>query len=302
MKRFELALYVCLAKSTFCNTEQSGHGSSCAEMGMSIHSDSSKSKGENLVGSSNVKRLESDLGSLSLKDELEGHNKAHSLLVELVDGKADPMKASADYRQNLQQVTYSSVQSCNMEQSPSLSKSYSDMNVNRPSCSYVEMPISVGASGHGPNGVAMEGPSEEGLYHFNTNNWLPSDQSRHCPSLEPSCNGLMFNEWGRCSMPPLSWGGRVVGKREVKGYAKTNCMEDYDTFVNIFEEGSLLYCNMSFEALLNVRKHLEELGFPCKAVNDGLWLQVCVLASIQIPSVFYFRSELFILLYNESLH
>ncbi|KAM7254752.1 hypothetical protein ACFE04_019993 [Oxalis oulophora] len=30
---------------------------------------------------------------------------------------------------------------------------------------------------------------------------------------------------------------------------------------------------MSFESMLNVRKQLEELGFPCKAVNDGLWLQ-----------------------------
>ncbi len=44
--------------------------------------------------------------------------------------------------------------------------------------------------------------------------------------------------------------------------------------MNIFERGSLLYCNMSFDALLSVRKQLEEFGFPCKAVNDGLWLQV----------------------------
>ena len=129
--------------------------------------------------------------------------------------------------------------------------------------------------------VEWPGPSEEGpCYHLNNNNWLASDQSRHCSSLDSSCSGLMLNDWGRCGMASLSWGGRIVGKRQVKSYVKGNCGvrgEEYDAFVNIFEGGSLLYCNMSFEALLNVRKQLEELGFPCKAVNDGLWLQVCFL-------------------------
>lgn len=54
--------------------------------------------------------------------------------------------------------------------------------------------------------------------------------------------------------------------------------------MNIFEGGSLLYCNMSFEALLTVRKQLEEFGFPCKALNDGLWLQVCIISfGVELP-------------------
>ncbi|KAL9353503.1 hypothetical protein Peur_056183 [Populus x canadensis] len=147
-----------------------------------------------------------------------------------------------------------------------------------------EMPISAGTSGLESSGVAMEGPSEDGSYHLNNNNWLASNQSRNCNSLDPSGNGLILNDWERCDMPQLSWGGRVVGRRQVKGYAKGNCgfhREDYDTFINIFEGGSLLYCNMSFEALLNVRKQLEELGFPCKAVNDGLWLQMLLSQRVQ---------------------
>jgi hypothetical protein len=51
--------------------------------------------------------------------------------------------------------------------------------------------------------------------------------------------------------------------------------------MNIFERGSLLYCNMSFDALLSVRKQLEEFGFPCKAVNDGLWLQMLLCHRVQ---------------------
>lgn len=168
-----------------------------------------------------------------------------------------------------------------IDQSSSMSNSFSDTEGIRTSCSYVEMPIGSGTSGLGASGMAMEGPSEEGsCYHLNNNNWLANHQSRHCSSMDSSCSGLTLNDWGRCGVASLSWGGRIVGKRQVKSYAKGNCGvhgEEYDAFVNIFEGGSLLYCNMSFEALLNVRKQLEELGFPCKAVNDGLWLQVCFL-------------------------
>jgi hypothetical protein len=283
LKRFELALYTLLAKGAFCKTEHSEQGSPSAEANMDVHSDSSKAKGKNLSDNCTSNALESELGCLALKDGLEGHDAARNLLVELADGVVDFQPGVSVSKQQAQQAAYTqsnlgTLHPCDVGQSSSLSNSFSVMNANGTSCSYVEMPISAGTSGLESSGVAMEGPSEDGSYHLNNNNWLASNQSRNCNSLDPSGNGLILNDWERCDMPQLSWGGRVVGRRQVKGYAKGNCgfhREDYDTFINIFEGGSLLYCNMSFEALLNVRKQLEELGFPCKAVNDGLWLQVC---------------------------
>ncbi|CBI26054.3 unnamed protein product, partial [Vitis vinifera] len=255
-KRFELALYTLLAKDAFCKAEHPEQESSTSEMGMGTHSNSSKVKGKNLTDNGTSKILESELGHMNLKDELEGHNAAHNILVELADGVVD-----FQYGANtIQQV------SCTQS-----------------SCSYVEMPIAVGTDGLGANEVAMEGPSEEGSCYLNNNNWLSGDQSAHCSSMNSSCNGPMPSEWGRCGLPP-SCGDRVVGRRQVKGHDKGNsgvCREEYDAFANIFEGGSLLYCNMSFEALLNVRRQLEELGFPCKAVNDGLWLQMLLSQRVQ---------------------
>lgn len=267
-----MALYALLAKGSLCKTELPEQVNSNSDMGVGVHSDSSKAKGKNVVGSCSRKRSDSEPGCC-LKDELKCQNAAHGLLVELVDSVDNFQVVVSDSKQS----NLDSSQLHEVEPSSSISNTFSEMNGNRTSYSYVEMPIGVGMSGLGTSGMAMEGPSESGSYNFNNTNWIAGDQSRHCTSIESSCNGLILNDWGRCGMPPLSWGGRVVGKREVKGYAKGNCGvrgEEYDTFVNIFEGGSLLYCNMSFEALLNVRKQLEELGFPCKAVNNGLWLQV----------------------------
>lgn len=281
-KRFELALYTLLAKDAFCKAEHPEQESSTSEMGMGTHSNSSKVKGKNLTDNGTSKILESELGHMNLKDELEGHNAAHNILVELADGVVD-----FQYGANtIQQVscTQSNVgprYSCSMEQTASFSNTFSDGI--RSSCSYVEMPIAVGTDGLGANEVAMEGPSEEGSCYLNNNNWLSGDQSAHCSSMNSSCNGPMPSEWGRCGLPP-SCGDRVVGRRQVKGHDKGNsgvCREEYDAFANIFEGGSLLYCNMSFEALLNVRRQLEELGFPCKAVNDGLWLQMLLSQRVQ---------------------
>ncbi|XP_050216271.1 uncharacterized protein LOC126667358 [Mercurialis annua] len=277
-KRFELALYALLVKCAPCNTEHSEQGTSCSEMGVGLHSDSSKAKGKSLDDNFCRKRLESEVGRCS-KNEIEVQSGAHGLLVELIDSVNDFKVVVSDSQQsNLDPMPLSDA-----ERSSSLTNSFPGINGNRTSCSYIEMPIGVGTSGLGSSGGTMEGPSETGSYHLNSNNWASGDQSRHC-TTQSSCNGLMLSEWGRCGVPPLSWGGRVVGKRQVKSFAKCNCgvrEEEYDTFVNIFEGGSLLYCNMSFEALLNVRKQLEELGFPCKAVNDGLWLQMLLSQRVQ---------------------
>ncbi|KAJ8766464.1 hypothetical protein K2173_022523 [Erythroxylum novogranatense] len=285
-KRFELALYALLAKGAFCKNEHPDQGSSSSEMGMGIHSDSYKTKGITFVNNFSNKRLESEFGSLNLKDDVEGHA-APNEKIELIDCVVG-FKTGAPDSEQIQQVMCiqsNSVTShpCRVEQSSSPSNSFSEINRYKTPCRYIEMSNGVGTRALGIPGVAMEGPSEEGSYQLNNNTWLSGDQLRHCNPGDPSSSSQIPNDWGRC-VSPLSWGGRVVGKRQVKGYARGNCGisgEDSDGFVTIFEGGSLLYCNMSFEALLNVRKQLEELGFPCKAVNDGLWLQMLLSQRVQ---------------------
>lgn len=281
IERFELAFYTFLAKSALCKGEQPEEGCLSTEMGTTSHSDFPKVEGNNLSYRGTDKQLESELGCMSLKDDLEALNAARNVMVESADGVVG---SETGVHSSKQQLLQGSRTDSHMEpryngdvEQLSSSNSLSYMDDVRSLTSYLEMPSGVGTSGLTGNGVAMEGPSEEGsCYQLNNNSWLSRDQ-RHCNTMNASYNGFMPGEWGRCGMPPLSWGGRVVGRRQVKGYAKGNCgmsEEEYDAFVNIFEGGSLLYCNMSFQALLNVRKHLEELGFPCKAVNDSLWLQV----------------------------
>ncbi|XAR57082.1 hypothetical protein NMG60_11025100 [Bertholletia excelsa] len=287
-KRFELALYSFHAKIAYDKQEHSEQGTLCSEMATDVLCESSDNKGKNVIDNGSNKQLESEMRHLSLKDDLEGHKSTHNVLVELADCVVDSQTGIHGPEQQLQQASYTKSHMeprylANNERFSS-SSSFSYAEDIRPSCSYLEMPIGVGTSGMAGDGVTSEGPSEEGSYYqLNNNSWLSGDQS-HCTSVDPSYNGLMPSEWGRCGLPPLSWGGRIVGRRQVKGYAKRNCGvggEEYDAFVNIFEGGSLLYCNMSFEALLNVRKHLEELGFPCKAVNDALWLQMLLRQRVQ---------------------
>lgn len=283
--RFELALYTFLAKCALCKQEHSGQGSTSSEAGMDSHSDSSNAKGKNLIDGFNNKKLETELGRLTLKDDSDGHNADHNLLVELTDCVVNFQTEVPNSQKQAQQVVCPQSKlepgyPCNTGGSSSLNNSFIVTDATRTSCSYAEIPVGVGGSGLGANEMAQEGPSDEGsCYHLNNHSWLArDDHSGNCSAVNLSTNELISNDWGRFGMPSISWGGRVVGRRQLKGYAKGNLGvhgEDYDAFVNIFEGGSLLYCNMSFEALLNVRKQLEELEFPCKAVNDGLWLQVC---------------------------
>lgn len=283
-KRFELAIYALLAKSSFGRTEHTEEGcSSNSQMGTVI-SDPSNAKGKDLIDGCANKTLESEVRRLRLKDDREGYNSAQKLLVELADCVVDHQLSTSEPRQPAQSPAHSHLNAeplcpSDIDQSAPVSDSFSDTHGMRTSCSYPEMPIV------GTNGMAMEGPSEEGsCYDLNNSNWAAGKQPRHCSSMDSSCNELGSNEWGRCDMPPLPWGGRVVGRRRVKGNADKNCgvhEEEYDAFVNIFEGGSLLYCNMSFESLLNVRKQLEEWAFPCKAVNDGLWLQMLLSQRVQ---------------------
>ncbi|CAA3011387.1 BTB domain-containing [Olea europaea subsp. europaea] len=284
-KRFELALFILLAKGTLCKTGHHEQGSSNSDVVTSTYSDLSKEKGNHLVDGCPEDMLEPE-GFRKLKDEVESHYTAHNILVELVDCVVDSHSDVANCKQQVQksacsQSNLESRYQSNTERTSASNKVYAD-EVST-SCSYLNMPIGVGMNGSMDNGVIMEGPSDEDSSYQLNNCWPPDDQMQ-CMSMNSSCNMLIPNEWGRCDMQPLSWGGRIVGRSEVKTCLKRQCgvsREDYDAFVNIFEGGSLLYCNMSFEALLNVRKRLEEIGFPCKAVNDGLWLQMLLSQRVQ---------------------
>ncbi|KAI4317588.1 hypothetical protein L6164_025449 [Bauhinia variegata] len=288
-KRFELALHTFLEKGARCKDEHPEQGSSGSETEANIHSDSAKAKGKSVTDSCMAKGLETDLGHLSLKSDLKESN-VHNLLVELGDCVSDFSNGDSDSNQEALQVSYSTSSNleprypCNMEGPSSLGNSLSDTDGVRTSCSYIEMPLSAGSTGVRTTEVAIEGPSGEGsCYRMDNNSWLMRDQP-NCFSSNSSSNELRSSDWGRYATPPFSWGGRVVGKRHLKAHSKANYGahgDEYDAFVNIFEGGSLLYCNMSFEALLNVRKQLEELGFPCKAVNDGLWLQMLLSQRVQ---------------------
>ena len=275
-----MALHTFLAKSANCKVEHHAHGISGTESATSVHADSGSSKGKSVTDSCTSKRLETGMGKMSLKTDLEDPS-TPSLLVKLADPVADFNDGVSVSNERVQQASYASSPnlnprySCDME-GPSLSNSLPDTDGMRTSC-YVEMPLGAGATGMGATEVGIEGPSEEGpCYHLENNSWLDRDQSRHCFSSN-SCNELTSSDWGRYGTPLFSWNGQVVGRRQLKSHPRGNFRghgDEYDAFFNIFEGGSLLYCNMSFDALLNVRKQLEELGFPCKAVNDGLWLQV----------------------------
>ncbi|VAH68383.1 unnamed protein product [Triticum turgidum subsp. durum] len=143
------------------------------------------------------------------------------------------------------------------------------------------IPQNAEASKRMENDISTGGPSAESTsYQFNENMWLSNEQTKNYFSRTSSSNVLVPCEWGRPTAP--LWGGRVVGRRQVRcSRGSSLSADEYNTFMNIFERGSLLYCNMSFDALLSVRKQLEEFEFPCKAVNDGLWLQMLLCHRVQ---------------------
>ncbi|KAL8167189.1 hypothetical protein V2J09_008688 [Rumex salicifolius] len=238
-RRFELALDTLLKKARDEHHEKEGVS---VEAQIESHQLADK-KGKNPIDSSDFRSLESSVG--------------HILDDTCARPHGDPKYPM-------------------MDKPSSITNPFSDTERNRSPYSYFEMPVNFQTSGQGCDGMPVEGPSEESLcYQFSNNNWLSESDLQNCSLTNSSCSLIMPNEWSGYDMH-LSWGGRVVGKRQTKRYVKDFGVgeEEYDTFNTIFEGGSLLYCNMSFEALLNVRKQLEELGFGCKAVNDGLWLQV----------------------------
>ncbi|KAH0469483.1 hypothetical protein IEQ34_001041 [Dendrobium chrysotoxum] len=286
-KRFELALFTLLAKGALSDAVSSEQESPDSELEIN-HTARALLKENNVTYNTRGKQLV-DLGmkQMSIPANLDGHKTAQNILVELADCVVD-CHADVPYSQPLQ-VRQAMVPhalsdprySIKLQQSSTLC-STTDSNLNRESCSYVEIRNCNEANKMSSSQFAMEGPSgDSSCYQINNSIWSSVDhQSKF--SVSPSNNGASPSDWGRSNLPSL-WGGRTVGRRQVKS-AKGNCgvrSEEYDSFHSIFEGGSLLYCNMSFEALLNVRKQLEELGFPCRAVNDGLWLQMLLCKRVQ---------------------
>ncbi|KAK6138944.1 hypothetical protein DH2020_027325 [Rehmannia glutinosa] len=271
-------------KRTLCKAEHHEQGNASCEVTASTYSDSSRVNKKHLADESTNNLLQNKLVRTKSKDEVEGRNTARNILIELADSIVDSHSDIAKFDQAQTADSESNLESrynCNIKQ-PLASNTYYADDISA-SCSYLNIHNGIGMSGSAGTALALEGPSDEDSCYQMNSSWPPGDQM-HCVSMNSSCNVLMPNEWERCNMSPLTWGGRIVGRREVKTCLYRQCgmsREDYDSFVNIFEGGSLLYCNMSFEALLNVRKHLEEMGFPCKTVNDGLWLQMLLSQRVQ---------------------
>ncbi|CAN8324663.1 unnamed protein product [Cochlearia groenlandica] len=253
-KRFELALYAFIANGALSNSEHSNQDSRF-ERGANFPLDSAKSKGKSAMDDISFSSLDCKLGRLDLKDGLKDAN--DDLIVPLAEGVVDFQTGGFGSNLMLQQ------------------SANSQTNFDRTCTSVVDKKEG--------SGVAIEGPSEE-VFHLSNDSWLSGADSRISPPLGSSSDGFVVNDWGKCGVSAFTWGGRVVGTMQlttcVKGkYGFTE--EEYNAFVNTFEGGLLLYCNMSFEVLLNARKQLEELGFPCKAVNDGLWLQMLLSQRVQ---------------------
>ncbi|XP_031486007.1 uncharacterized protein LOC116254632 [Nymphaea colorata] len=281
-KRFELALYALLAKGALQKFEHPEQSSSLMES----PTDPFVVKGKNLMDINTNKQLvETEAGSSGLHKKCEGNN----ILCELADCMVDFHIVEADTKhihfqhESSSQTVPAAAYVCKMEDPASSSNSSSTMQVIS-SGAYVE--TNTGTERRNREGTA-EKPHEQSKAAFLGENivWFSRDHPRSCSSGLSPHNGVLSSEWGKSSLSqPPSWGGRIVGRREVKASAKDTYgirEEDYDAFINIFEGGSLLYCHMSFEGLLNARKQLEELGFPCKAVCDGLWLQVLLSQRVQ---------------------
>ncbi|XP_010548956.1 PREDICTED: uncharacterized protein LOC104820270 [Tarenaya hassleriana] len=288
-KRFELALYAFLAKGALSKSEHSNQGSSSFEMGVNFHIDSATAKEKNLMDNCSIESLDCQLGRLDLKEDLEIAGASLDTIVPLTEGVFDFQRGLSRSNLVLQQsacpeTSFGPVCTSVVDKPSLSSSSFSEPTFIRASCSYDEVP-GVDVSKTEGSGVAVEGPSGESpCYHLSNDRWVSGNDSKNFSLLDSSSNGFVLNDWGRSGVSALTWGGRVVGARQVIGCTKGKCGftdEEYNAFINTFEGGSLLYSNMSFEVLLNARRQLEEFGFPCKAVNDGLWLQMLLSQRVQ---------------------
>ncbi|CAA6662051.1 unnamed protein product [Spirodela intermedia] len=288
-KRFELALYTLLARDAFTEENSSELSHSACEPGLSM-GDSSSLKGKKMDDGRTGKQLmESELQCMNLQDNaLEGYQAGQNLLVDLskcvMNYEANaPSSISTPVGQTLTSLTGLDPRySCKVENVASLNNSFSCSDAISVSCSHTDIHNCAERSRISGDISLIEGPSDDNTHcQLADDIWLSREQSRNSSSVSTSCSGST-PDWGRSDVPP-PWGERKIGQRHVKSIKGISAIqgEEYEAFSSIFEGGSLLYSHMSFEALLNVRKQLEELGFPCKTVNDGLWLQMLLSHRVQ---------------------
>ncbi|KAH6559439.1 hypothetical protein KP509_1Z008400 [Ceratopteris richardii] len=281
-KRFELALSVLISRGTLLEVDGSqsadsitafigGDASSCYAIQSKdtfdcLHEDKTRS----------LEKAEDSGG------KTEGSQVAHKVVLDLADAVADFCSESShssslkkDQGNHFQQVS-GAMYVYRSEKPGSPDKSQIEVDIGNICRPLMEIRKSMEAS------TCSSHSGQEIDYYGSVSCFTLRDQPQNCSSSQASSFPLVRctspNDWSRegASFPALTWGGRVVGRRRMKAYPNHRGWannEDWDAFLSVFEGGGVLYCHMGFEELLHVRARLEELGFPCKAVSDGLWLQ-----------------------------
>ncbi|KAK4405562.1 hypothetical protein Sango_0562700 [Sesamum angolense] len=208
---------ICTVRKSYIVQQHQEQGSSSCEVVGSISSDSPKVNRKHLADERTNELLETGRGRSKSKDEFEGHNAAHSILFELADSIVDSHSDFANYDQAQTSCNKSNLESrynCNSGRPSASNAFYADDTSASSSYLNVHIGVRVGMSGSAGSGLASEGPSdEESGYQLNSS-WSPGDQMQ-CKSMNSSCNVLMPNEWEKCNISPLTWGGRIVGRREM---------------------------------------------------------------------------------------
>eukprot|EP01018_Ginkgo_biloba_P006204 Gb_33591 [translate_table: standard] len=289
-KRLELALSILLAKGALMENDTSQVPCIATSSSPSVNSailSHSTLLDEDINEKSEYRQsFETEFRCFSSHENYEVLKTARNILVELADYAVDFHNNLCDSKSlvKIDQGVYSQQNAGAMyvyrsEKPGSLNKSQIEVDVSNRCKPLLEMRKTLESSTTGDANSGAEGSSKETLAgsSANHNKWLSRDQPHQCSSSQLSfSNRVLSNDWGRYVNCP-SWGGRIVRKRQVKAaHKESGCSssEDWHAFVSIFEGGCVLYCHMTFEELLNVRRQLEELGFPCKSVYDGLWLQM----------------------------
>ncbi|KAH9317087.1 hypothetical protein KI387_018856 [Taxus chinensis] len=282
-KRFELALSILLAKGCLLEIDHSSLSNTIE--GSNLPTDFTIRR-EVVIQREHVNdklehkpQFQADSEQICTYKNFENHQMALEILVELADSVVDfhfPEGSEAKYTLT-NQGGYSSQNAgivCGHRngKNGSVIKSKLETGVCKPH-SKMWMALESSRARDYSTGI------EESVCKESHNISLSKDPSQQCSSSKSTSFSRAFpNEWGRYgSCPTPSWGGRVVERKPIKAYPKESDFSNTEklyALLNIFEGGRILYCHMTFEGMLDVRRQLEELGFSCKSAYDGLWLQM----------------------------
>lgn len=286
-KRFELALSVFISRGALLEIENSQFVDSVIG---SVGGDASSSffnQSKDRIEELKDDKLKSSL-KLQRALDSEGLQAAYKIVLELADAVVEFCNESA-CQSTLTREQGSSIQTTGImyayrsEKPGSSNKSQIEVDIGNICRPLIEIRKSMEASTAGEACSSHDGHENDYFSsHLACYDMVSfRDQPQNCSTSQlsiPHTGSRSPNQWFRdgSSYSPLAWGGRVVGRRQLKAYVNKNDWannEDWDAFLSVFEGGGILYCHMAFEELLGVRARLEEFGFPCKAVSDGLWLQ-----------------------------